>query len=66
MRRKMGTMTEYELLIAVVCIVSGCILQFRARKSGASDMQLLGAMLWIAGVILLGDCRWHFLTEPDH
>ena len=59
-------MEKAELVVAIICIVSGAVLQIRARKAGAADMQVLGAMLWIAGLVLLMDCRWHFLTEPEH
>ncbi len=59
-------MGSAEFIIAVFCVIFGAGLQWRSRKLGATDMAILGAMLWIAGLILLMDCHWHFLTEPEH
>lgn len=59
-------MTQAEFAIALFCVVFGAGLHWRSRRLGATDMALLGAMLWIAGSILLMDCHWHFLTEPEH
>ncbi|HET6386825.1 MAG TPA: hypothetical protein VFJ58_25820 [Armatimonadota bacterium] len=59
-------MSVAETMIALICVIGGAALQWRSRAKGALDMQILGAMLWLAGLVLLMDCHWHFLTEPEH
>ena len=59
-------MTNVEMAIAAFCVIFGIGLQWSSRKKGARDMEILGAMLWFFGLILLMDCKWHFLTEPEH
>jgi len=55
-----------ELAIALVFIIGGAVLHWKSRRMGATDMQVLGAMLWIAGLILAPDSKLHFFTGPSN
>jgi hypothetical protein len=59
-------MSKAELILSIGCVLVGVVIQYRSRKRGAADMQVLGAMIWVAGIILVMDSHWHFLTDPDH